>query len=311
MTVSNKSKCPNYGETAVCVLDCQDKLGEGIFWCPEEQVLYWVDIAMPSILHRFDPASGRHKTWAMPEMICSLAKRRDGTLFIASHHGLNFFDPIGETLTRVVAPEASRPLNRANDGAPDALGRFWYGSMTNNIAADGSDLPIPSPTGVLYRVEPDMRVIPMDGPVGISNGTCFSPDSSTLYFADTMAEKIYAYDLDLESGGIRNKRIFANPSGYGYPDGSTVDAEGYIWNARWEAACVIRFSPDGKIDRVVDIPASRVTCCAFGGKNLDELYVTTSRMNVSPSELEQHPEAGGVFALSPGVCGLPRPTFGG
>ena len=298
-------------DTAVCVLDCQDKLGEGIFWCPREGVLYWVDIAMPSTLHRFDPATKYHETWAMPEMISSLAKRKDGTLLVASHHGLNFFDPKSKRLARVVAPEASRPLNRANDGAPDARGRFWYGSMTNNIAPDGSDLPIASPTGVLYRVEPDLRVIPMDGPVGISNGTCFSPDGNTLYFADTMAEAIYAYDLDLESGGISNKRIFANPTGYGYPDGSTVDAEGYVWNARWEASCVIRFSPAGEIDRIMEIPASRVTCCAFGGKNLDTLYVTTSRMNVSPRELELHPQAGGVFALTPGVHGLPRPMFGG
>lgn len=296
---------------AVCVLDCRDKLGEGIFWCPEEQVLYWVDIAMPSTLHRLDPVTGNHDIWAMPEMISALAKRKDGTLFVTSHHGLNFFDPKTGVLTRVVAPEAGRPLNRANDGAPDARGRFWYGSMTNNIAPDGSDLPITSPTGVLYRVEPDLRVIPMDGPVGIANGTCFSPDGGTLYFADTMAETIYAYDLDLESGGISHKRIFSQLSGYGFPDGSTVDAEGYVWNARWEAACVIRFSPDGEIDRVVDIPASRVTCCAFGGRYLDELYVTTARMNVAPTELEKHPQAGGVFALSPGVRGLPRPVFGG
>ena len=296
---------------AICVLDCQDKLGEGIFWCPQESVLYWVDIAMPSTLHRFAPSTGQHETWAMPEMISSLAKRKDGTLLVASHHGLNFFDPKSRTLTRVVSPEADRPLNRANDGAPDCCGRFWYGSMTNNIDPNGADLPIQSSTGVLYRVEPDLRVIPMDGPVGVSNGTCFSPDYRTLYFADTMAEAIYAYDLDLESGGISHKRIFANPQGYGFPDGSAVDSEGYVWNARWEAACVIRFSPDGEIDRIVKIPASRVTCCAFGGANLDTLYVTTSRMNVSPQEIEMHPQAGGVFALEPGVCGIPRPMFGG
>jgi L-arabinonolactonase len=299
------------GGKAVCVLDCHDKLGEGIFWCPVEQVIYWVDIAMPSILQRFDPVTERHDVWPMPEMITALAKRKDGTLFITSHHGLNFFDPKSGKLKRVANPEADRPLNRANDGAPDAHGRFWYGSMTNNIAPDGSDLPIAAPTGVLYRVEPDLRVIPIDGPVGISNGTCFSPDGGTLYFADTMAEAIFAYDLHLESGEISHKRIFANPTGYGYPDGSTVDAEGYVWNARWEAACVIRFSPDGEIDRVVKIPASRVTCCAFGGKDLDELYVTTSRMNVDPIELEKHPQAGGVFALKPGVRGLSRPMFGG
>lgn len=301
----------NSEDTATCVLDCQDKLGEGIFWCPVEQVLYWVDIAMPSLLQRYDPATAQHKTWAMPEMITALAKRKDGTLFVTSHHGLNFFDPQSGKLTRVATPETDQPLNRANDGAPDAHGRFWYGSMTNNIAPDGSDLEIASPTGTLYRVEHDLQIVAMDGPIGISNGTCFSPDGRTLYFADTMAEAIYAYDLDLESGEISNKRIFANPTGYGHPDGSTVDAEGYVWNARWEAACVIRFSPDGDIDRVVKVPASRVTCCAFGGANLDELYITTSRLNVSPDEIAKHPQAGGLFVIRPGVKGLPRPIFGG
>ena len=298
-------------DQATCVLDCQDKLGEGIFWCAEEQVIYWVDIAMPSFLQRYNPVTAEHKTWAMPEMITALAKRKDGTLFVTSHHGLNFFDPQSETLTQVATPEAHLPLNRANDGSSDPRGRFWYGSMTNNIADDGSDLPIPSSTGTLYRVEPDLKVVAMDGPVGISNGTCFSPEGSILYFADTMAETIYAYDLDLDSGDISNKRVFSNLKGHGYPDGSTVDAEGYVWNARWEAACVIRFSPDGEIDRIVNIPASRVTCCAFGGANLDELYVTTSRMNVDPSEIEKHPQAGGLFALTPGVLGLPRPIFAG
>ncbi len=294
-----------------CVLDCRDKLGEGIFWCPQERVLYWVDIAMPSRLHRYEPRTKKHDAWPMPEMISSLAKRRDGSLLIASHHGLNFFDPTTQSFTHVASPEAAHPNNRANDGAPDIRGRFWYGTMSNNIGPDASDIPIAGPTGMLYRVEPDLRVIPVDGPIGISNGTCFSPDYRTLYFADTLAEAIFAYDLDPDSGAISNKRIFANPQGYGYPDGSTVDADGYIWNARWEAACIVRFSPDGKIDRVVEIPASRVTCCAFGGEELDTLYVTSSRMNVSSEELAKHPQAGGVFALKPGVRGLPRPAFGG
>ena len=126
-----------------CVLDGRDKLGEGIFWCPLERALYWVDVPMPSFLHRWDPKSGKHNAWPMPEMITSLAKRRDGTLLVASHHGLNVFDPRKATFMRIAAPEADRPANWANDGGVDGKGRFWFGTMRNNVAPDGAFLPIP------------------------------------------------------------------------------------------------------------------------------------------------------------------------
>jgi L-arabinonolactonase len=257
-----------------CVLDSRDKLGEGVFWCPEERALYWVDIPMPSLLHRWDPATGAHRTWPMPEMISALAKRRDGSLLVASHHGLNVFDPRAGTLRRIAAPEADQPLNRSNDGTTDPAGRFWFGTMRNNIAPDGSDLPLTESAGTLYKVERDFRLVPMEGGIGIPNASCFSPDARTFYLADTRERVIFAYDFDLALGALSNKRVFAAPEGYGYPDGSTVDAEGYVWNARWEAGCVLRFAPDGSIDRVVRVPAPFVTCCAFGGDALDTLYIT-------------------------------------
>jgi sugar lactone lactonase YvrE len=132
-----------------------------------------------------------------------------------------------------------------------------------------------------------------------------------MYFADTMLGAIHAYDFDLELGGISNKRVYANPDSLGFPDGATVDAEGYVWNARWEGGSLIRFAPNGAVDTVVAIPASRVTCCAFGGDDLDTLYVTTSRLHLTEQELAEQPRAGGVFALKPGVKGLPRPGFAG
>jgi L-arabinonolactonase len=294
-----------------CVLDCRNKLGEGVFWCPTERTLYWVDVPMPAFLHRLQPKTSKHDSWPMPEMITSLAKRRDGTLLIASHYGLNVFDARNGTLARIAAPEASRPLNRCNDGATDAKGRFWFGTMRNNVADDGTYLTIPESTGVLYKVEADLRIVPMEGGIGISNAICWSPDNKTLYFADTMKGTIFAYDFDLESGAIANKRVFANPEGRGFPDGATVDAEGYVWNARWEGGCVIRFAPDGRIDRVVEVPASRVTCCAFGGDMLDTLYITTSRLHLTKEQLASQPEAGGIFALRPGVRGNPRAAFAG
>lgn len=297
--------------TVECVVDAKDKLGEGAFWCPVERALYWLDVPMPSMLQRFDPATARLDRWPMPEMIMSMAKRRDGTLLVASHHGLNVFDPATGALKRIAAPEADKPANRSNDGAPDGKGRFWFGSMANNIAEDGTYFSPGVSTGTLWKIEPDLRMIPVEGGIGISNATAWSPDWSTFYFADTAEGAIFAWDFDLELGALSNKRVFAAPEGLGYPDGACIDAEGYLWNARWEGSCVVRFAPDGSVDRVVRIPAERVTSCAFGGADLGTLYVTTSRLHLTDEQLANQPLAGGVFAFRPGVHGLPRPAFAG
>lgn len=288
----------------------RDKLGEGAFWCPEEQALYWVDVPMPSMIHRLVPASGKHRQWPMPEMVMSMAKRRDGTLLVASHHGLNIFDPADGTLERILAPEADKPDNRSNDGAPDAKGRFWYGTMCNNIAEDGSYYDLGRATGALWKVEPDGAAQMMVGGIGIANATAFSPDNRIFYFADTARDTIFAWDFDLDLGALSNRRVFTAPQGLGSPDGACIDADGYLWNARWGGGCVVRFAPDGSIDRVVDIPAARVTSCAFGGPDLDRLYVTTSRLHLTAAELADQPDAGALFSFVPGVAGLPRPMFG-
>ncbi len=287
----------------VCIFDAQDKLGEGIIWDVAEGVLWWVDVPRPSAIHRFNPATSSHDKWAMPEMVMSLSKRRDGRLLVASHYGLNVFDPKDGSLKRVAAPEADRPLNRSNDGATDAAGNFWFGTMRNNIGDDNSYLNITDSSGSLYRVGADLIPVRMEGQIGISNSTAWSPDAKTMYFADTLAGTIYAYDFDPALGAISNRRIFSDVQGHGYPDGSCVDAEGYLWNARWEGGCVIRFATDGSVDRIVEVPASRVTCCSFGGADLGTLYITTSRLHLTANELAAQPQAGGLFAYHPGVTG--------
>ena len=286
-----------------CAFPARDKLGEGVIWDAVAGVLWWVDVPMPAVLHRLDPASGQHDSWPMPEMVMSLSPCPDGRLLIASHHGLNLFDPADGLLKRIAAPEADKPLNRSNDGGTDPKGRFWFGTMLNNIAPDNTYLDVPEATGSLYRVGPDLAPVRMDGQVGIANSIAWSPDGATMYFADTATATIHANDFDAEAGAIWNRRVFAAPEGYGYPDGSCVDAEGFLWNARWEGGCVLRFAPDGSIDRVVKVPASRVTCCAFGGAELDTLFITTSRLHLTDAELADQPEAGGLFAHVPGVRG--------
>ena len=237
-------------------------------------------------------------------------RRADGRLLVASHHGLNTFDPADGTLRRVASPEADLPLNRSNDGTTDANGRFWYGTMSNNIAADGSYFDLGRSTGSLWRVDSDFSVTKFDSGVGISNASAFSPDWSVFYFADTARDTIFAWDFDLAAGTLANKRVFSDLAGYGHPDGACIDAEGFLWNARWEGGCVIRFAPNGRVDRIVDVPARRVTCCAFGSAELDTLFITTSRLHLDATALAEQPDAGGIFAIKPGVCGCTRPQFG-
>ena len=297
-------------DRAECVLDVKDQLGEGILWCPQEQALYWVDVPMPACIQRYVPATGAHERWQTGQIVASMAKRADGTLLVAAHHGLYVFSPLTGSLKLVAAPEAATPENRSNDGCTDPRGRFWYGSMQNNLAADNSDIGIGA-QGVLYKVEAGFRATPMEGGIGIPNATCFSPDGTTMYFADTMAGTIFAYDFDADLGAISNRRVFSDLTGHGHPDGATTDAEGYVWSARWEGGCVIRFAPDGRVDRIIEVPARRVTCCVFGDADLETLYITTSRLNVPDAELAGQPQAGGLFAARVGVRGTIKPMFAG
>ena len=294
-----------------CAVDCRDKIGEGAFWCPDEQAVYWLDVPMPSLLHRFVPASGAHDVWPMPEMITAMAKRSDGTLLVASERGINFLDPKDGKLRPMVSPEADQPLNRSNDGAPDAKGRFWMGTMMNNLGAHGEDLPITAASGALWRVDPDLSCTKVISDITITNGVAWSPDSRTLYVTDSALQVIHAYDFDLAKGAVSNRRPFSEIKDLGYPDGAAIDSEGFLWSARWEGQCVARLAPDGSVDRIVPVPAPRVTSCAFGGPHLKTLYVTTARHGSSADEDRRFPQQGGLFAIEMPVTGLARPKFAG
>lgn len=298
-------------ETAESLLDCRCKLGEGLFWDARDQVLWWVDVPMPSVLHRYKPANGAHDCWPMSEMITTVVVRDNHPgLLIASHGGLNYFDPDVGTLERIVDPEPYQPFNRSNDGAADAKGRFWLGTMQNNLTPDGGDMDIVGSTGALHRFEPDGQIHRVESDIGISNTVCWSPDATLMYFCDTMTGAICVYDFELEAGSLSNKREFARFD-RGHPDGSTVDADGFLWNARWDGGCVVRFSPSGEVDRIVEVPASQVTNCTFGGPDLSTLYITTARHGLSDAQLEQTPLAGNIFSLKTDVTGMPDNRFGG
>jgi sugar lactone lactonase YvrE len=192
---------------------------------------------------------------------------------------------------------------RCNDGKCDRAGRFWVGTMHDAER---------QPLGALYRLDGDKRLHVMAGRITVPNSLAWSPDNRVMYHADSPERTIYAYDFDPATGALGPRRVFARTEPpHGYPDGSTVDAEGFLWNAEYAGSRLVRYAPDGRIDRTVAMPVSCPTSCAFGGPRLDLLYVTSSRQRMTTEQIEKEPMAGGLFALEVGVKGLPEPRFAG
>lgn len=296
--------------TVSTAVACQNVLGEGAYWDARRQRLWWVDVPMPAKLWSLEPASGKVASYDMPQMVMSVRAKRDGSgLIVASHSGVSSFEFESGRLTHLISPEPDKPYNRSNDGGTDARGRFWFGTMQNNIAPDGSPIGIVGAVGTLFRLDPDMTLSRHQTNISISNTVCWSPDNRTMYFADTATGAIFAYDFDLEAGRIGNRREFARFD-RGAPDGSTVDAEGCVWNARWDGGCVVRFTPQGKVDMVVEVPVAKPTSCAFGGPDLGDLYITTARYAGRPEQLAAAPESGNLLVCRPGPKGFSTPEFG-
>jgi len=237
----------------------------------------------------------------LPEVVGSIAFRESGGLVAATKSGIHFLDAASGALEARVRPEAHLPDNRFNDGRCDRAGRFWAGTMSD-VKRD--------PVGSLYRLDPDLSCTRLKGGVIIPNGLAFSPDGRTMYFADTNRHTIWAYDYDPATGAATGERVFAD-TGSGRPDGSCVDAEGCLWNAEYGAWRLVRYTPDGEVDRVIEVPVANPTCCCFGGADLATLYVTTATQRLTAEDLAQQPLAGSLLALRPGVRGLHEPRFAG
>ena len=282
-----------------CVLPWAAYLGEGPLWDADSQRLVWVDILAPAV-HAFSPATGHNDTSVLPRLVGSLALRSNGGFVALTQDGLETLELESGRLAPVSNPEAHIPENRFNDAKCDRAGRLWAGSMPLDAA---------TPTGALYRFDPDGTWMQMDGGFSVSNGLDWSPDDRTFYFVDTGPGIIYAYDFDLSAGEISGRREFVRIDGR--PDGLTVDAEGHVWCAIWDGWCVRRYAPDGRLDREVSLPVPRPTSCTFGGENLETLFITSARVRLPKRMLADAPLSGGVFAFKPGVCGLPATSFGG
>ncbi|HZN85210.1 MAG TPA: SMP-30/gluconolactonase/LRE family protein [Burkholderiales bacterium] len=277
-----------------------DLLGECPLWDERGRLLWWVDSRWPAV-KQLDPASGAVMMLVLPEVVGSIAFREQGGLLAATKSGIHFLDAASGALEARANPEAALPENRFNDGRCDRAGRFWAGTMSD-VKRD--------PVGSLYRFDADMACTRLRNAVVIPNSLAFSPDGGRMYFADTMRHILWAYDYDPASGAATNERVFAD-AGAGRPDGSCVDAEGCLWNAEYGGWRLVRYTPAGKVDRVVEVPVANPTCCCFGGEDLGTLYVTTARQRLSPEELARQPLAGSLLALRPGVQGLPEGRFAG
>lgn len=251
----------------------------------------------------FDPDSGKAESVEMRDRVCCFAPRRAGGLIVGFADRVALFDPELRHEELVHLFEPNNPETRLNDGRTDRNGRFVLGGM-NEVSGTANSSVI--------SIGTDLAVETIVNGVSCANSTCFSPDGATMFFADTPDREIVAFDYDAATGAVSNRRVHADFSGEpGLPDGSCVDAEGGVWNAEWEGRRVVRIAPDGRIDRVIEVPVWKPTCCAFGGPDLDTLYITTSRLMSSESVLEEEPESGGLFAVKPGIRGVPDTPFNG
>lgn len=277
-------------------------LGEVPVWDVATQALWWTDIE-GKLIQRLDWATGEVSRWSVPERLGSFALRETGGLVCAFESGLAFFEPETGEIEWIARPESDRPGNRFNDGKTDRHGRFWAGTMDDRLS---------DRTGALYRLDPDLSVHRMESGVGISNALCWNPDDTKFYFADTLMQEIWAYDYDAGSGSISGRTVFASTHDEpGQPDGSTIDAEGFMWNAQWDGWRLVRYAPDGHVDRVVELPLQKPTSVMFGGPDLSTLFVTTAIWDLTGDALADQPMAGSLLAIDVGVRGLPETRFKG
>lgn len=283
-----------------CVVEARAILGEGPCWVAAEGRLYWFDI-LRAKLSWFEPARGAQGTWSLPVRASAAAPRAGGGLIAATEAGLAHID------TRTGQLDLARPMAlgagfRSNDGKIDPQGRFWWSRMDDDGGARA---------GGIFRTDPDGTTAAVLEGVHIPNTLASSPDSRTLYVADSKRQRLLAYPM-APDGALGEPRPFADTvGGDATPDGSAVDADGCLWNAQWGGWRIVRYDPDGRIDRIVELPVAQPTSCAFGGPDLDVLYVTCAREGLSDAALAGQPLAGGLFAFRPGVRGLALPAFAG
>ncbi|GAB3913608.1 SMP-30/gluconolactonase/LRE family protein [Larkinella knui] len=284
------------------VLDHACQLGEGPVWDAEKKRILWVDI-LPGEIHSYDPGRGEHRIFKTGQMVGAIALRSSGNFIAALQNGFHEISLENETVTPIANPEVHLPENRFNDGKCDPAGRFWAGTMA---------LSEEPGAGALYVLNADNSVSVKVENVTCSNGLAWSLDHRLLYYIDSPTRQVVAYDYDLHSGTITNKRVVIQfEEEDGFPDGMTIDEKGMLWIGMWDGWKVARCNPNtGERLQQIDLPAARITSCTFGGDSLDDLYITSAKTGLSQQELAEQPLAGCLFVVrNTGIKGLPTPQL--
>lgn len=285
-----------------CIWNGKNLLGECPVWHPIEKKLYWIDAIKPA-LHCLDINTNAHQYWDMPALIGSIAPREEGGLIAALGSGIAFIDTSNGSVVMQNNILGVRSDVHLNDGKCDRQGRFWVGTVSHDQE---------HPNGILYRFDTDGSAHQMLQDIRISNGLDVSPDQQTLYFTDSPTQSIYSFDFESSTGNITNKKMFADLEGQaGVPDGLTVDSEGYVWSAIWDGHKVIRFTPNGDIDREIELPIQRPTSLVFGGDDLKTLFVTSCSQDINEENPLSGPNAGALFAIRLDIKGLNAAVFKG
>lgn len=283
-------------------VDCRNHHGEGVVWDASTGLLWWTDIEGKA-LWSYEPATSATNTFEMNDRVCCFAPRRAGGMIVAFADRISLLDLDTGAERKIYKFEPENEETRLNDGRTDRQGRFITGGMNEKSGIANSSV---------IRVDADLRVTELFDGISCANSISFSPDGQTMYFADTPDGEIIAFDYDTDTGVATNRRNHFSFLGEpGIPDGSCVDEEGGLWNAEWEGSRVIRILPNGQIDRVIELPVSKPTCCAFGGEDLKTLFITTSRLMSDDDMLLREPCSGGLFAVKPGVRGVKDEPFAG
>jgi L-arabinonolactonase len=286
-----------------CVLDAHADTGETPVWSSAEQALYWVDLGEPSI-NRFDPATGKNQKWKAPSTSPSFALRGPGKpILVALHTGIYDLDTATGAFTQRLPAPYDLEKVRFNDGRTDPAGRYWIGSY------DFSFLKTFKPGGArFYRLD-DRGMVEMIQGVTVSNGLAFSPDGHTMYTAESAEGVAYAYDYDVKTGTPSNRREFIKfKEGDGHPDGATTDAQGGYWVALIGGA-VARYTPEGKLDRRIEVPVMQPTSVAFGGADMKTLYMVSASHRHMQGDAPLGEQAGGVFAMKTDVAGFENALY--
>ncbi len=288
-------------EQIQCVVPAGDICGEGAVWHPDQNALYWTDINR-FLVHRFDAASRATSTWIFREPVTAVNLTTDAEiLLLVMGSQIALWSPRAHPALETIYRLAVAPEMRFNDAKVDPRGSLWAGTMRNNVGLQGEEKTVAFSDGVLYRVDPDGAASEWKREIGISNTLAWSPNRKKFYFGDSPANVIYRFDYDAGAGTISGEDILLAGYPQGLPDGSTIDAQGFLWNARYGGRCVIRIAPNGQVDRVVSLPTANPTTCAFGGHDLRTLYITSAR---SADQL-----SGSVFSMEVEVGGLPDHRF--